>query len=356
VTLTVHANNDAGSAPVSAIGVPQLRMGTAGTVSTVGVRLINGPPPHASSSKQQNESAMVLGVQRGPIQFGREATPSTRGTANATRLEFRSIRIASEVVDGKLMEIFVVPTRERQRDIAGFVIRVDNKLHQMIEIDDGGTQGRISKLRMVTFDDHGRQVSDVDADVSRLDLKRTASREATFGSRLLASCGALIGRVASGVTDVLLPATLHANSLNNCDAEEQIMVAAGISALGAAAWAAVTTAACVAAWWTCADALAAQITTATLMAVYATAVYYYWKCTNPPPPCGEFENDPCPGEGGSGGSGSGGGEGGGGGGSGIGGFVPGGWAPGGNGLMCNWYITNYVQNGTFYTSAAFFCI
>jgi hypothetical protein len=295
---------------------------------------------------------------RDPVRFGRPAAAAVHGGRSAHQVAFPSIRMPARDIDGKRVEIFLIPNAGKDRGIAGVIVRVDGTTRQMLEFDEGTGRQRLGNIRMVTYDAEGRHLADVDADVSQLSPSLAMLGGAPSGDGLLAACGAWAGRMAGHVADALLPATLHAQSGYPCQDQLDAMVLAGITLAGAASAAAYQVALCAGTLFTCPAAVLATGAAATLAAAYYYLAYRYYQCRDALAPCGQFENDPCPGDpgygGGSGGSGGGGGPPP----SDVGGFTQSGWNPGndgGVGTYCGWYTTSWVEYGVHYTNSTFAC-
>ncbi len=353
VTLTMYPTGDGESNPAIAHGSTRFLLKPDGSLTHSGTTLTDGPTRVQHTPSPDGSSASSV-TARSPVRFGRASAPTSRGAHGATQVEFPSVRVSSSIVNGERVELFLIPNAGRARGIAGLVVRVDGEMRQMLEFNEGAGGQRLEKVRMVAYDGAGKQLADVDADMSRVKFPLTARGESSPESGLLAACGAWAGRLASGVADVVLPATLHAQSADPCQAEFDRMALAGVTLAGVASNAVYQMALCGATFFSCPTAVAAAIAASAAAAAYYYLAYRYEECRQMNPPCGEFEIDQC--SGGSGGS-----SGGGGGTSdgGSSGFFPSGWTSGsggGAGTYCYWSTRSWVENGTHYTQSQFACI
>lgn len=356
VSLTMYPTDDGESSPAVARGSTRFQLNPDGSLTHSGTTLTDGPTRVQLNTSPDGTLASSV-TARTPVRFGRGSAPGNFGAHGATKVEFPSVRVSSSMVNGERVELFLIPNAGRARGIAGMVVRVDGKMRQMLEFNEGAGGRRLGKVRMVSYDDKGKQLADVDADMTGVTSPLTALGDSTPKSGLLAACGELAQRLASGVADMLLPATLHAQSADPCQAEFDRMTLAGITLAGVAANAVYQAGLCAATFITCPTAVAATLAAAAAGAAYYYIAYRYEECRQMNPPCGEFEMDQC--SGGSDGAGGGGGDGG----SwesdgGSGGFTPSGWTEtgGGAGTYCYWHTTSWIQNGTHYTHSEFACI
>jgi len=269
-----------------------------------------------------------------PSSFGLPVTSSTFQGHDALTVVFKTKRVLSRKVDNHTVEVHSVRGSAEAKVPAGYIVTVDGRMRQMVEVSyDPGTR-KATSTRAMIFDAKGRFQAELATDVSRLAVEGRLAVSERAGLRKA------FGRLLRGTANLVLPDQLQAqnNPSDPCAGIEQNIELALVAAATNAVWAAVAAGACeVGLFWECPYVVAFAAAASLAVAAAITLEYQLVVCHNDHPECfsGGYGNNGSCDTGQPTGTGGGGGNPGGGTGSGPGGGAGGG-SGGGGGLDCEW--------------------